>query len=297
MIKYFCMLLLLYYHVDSTFVEQIIHGTNKYVEFYTGNIALIISVPHGGSLQPISISNRTDDTAGNIRAGSNTIEIAKVIRNTLKRVLSKLNRVPFMVVNNLHRIKMDPNKKSELCCKSKNETSNKAYTDYHSFISKSFHQNFMKKNRLKRGLLIDIQGHLSSDNWIEINYLLTSNYLNNNKQLKEKEKSSICNLASNSTYTFENLVRGKVSLGNLLETRLMPIKVIPSLSNIRPNKKPYQNNSVFIIETYGSKSCNETNLNAMQLQLPAFMRSNSNYERYAHNIALAIFDYYKLHFN
>jgi hypothetical protein len=57
---------------------QIIIGANQYTEYHPGNLPLVISVPHGGSLSPASIPDRTCNNAV-ADMDANTIELGKQI--------------------------------------------------------------------------------------------------------------------------------------------------------------------------------------------------------------------------
>ncbi len=41
---------------------SVYYGRNKYVEYYPGNLPIILSVPHGGNMMPDEINDRTYGT-------------------------------------------------------------------------------------------------------------------------------------------------------------------------------------------------------------------------------------------
>ena len=47
----------------STIQAQVQFGANNYIEFHQGNLPIVISVPHGGSMQPATIPDRTCNSA------------------------------------------------------------------------------------------------------------------------------------------------------------------------------------------------------------------------------------------
>ena len=122
---------------------------------------------------------------------------------------------------------MDPNRNTIESCEKANELCTKAYSDYHNFINKDFVHDFLLNGKLKykQGIMVDIhcQGH--PEDWTEIGYLLSDNELNSNNL--KASKSSIQLLASLSSYSFENLVRGDVSIGGILQNKFN-LKAIPS---------------------------------------------------------------------
>ena len=46
--------------------QQIIFDDDSYTEFHTGNVNILLSVPHDGQLRPTSITNRSSDANNNL---------------------------------------------------------------------------------------------------------------------------------------------------------------------------------------------------------------------------------------
>ena len=129
-------------------------GYKGYTELELGNINILLSVPHDGALRPVDIPDRSDPL-GNVLRDSNTRNFAQVLRDELSSLLSSqygYNVKLFVVYNNLHRIKMDPNREPNCSCS--NEESSKAYTEYHSMIQTYFRTNFLMagQKKFKQGL-------------------------------------------------------------------------------------------------------------------------------------------------
>ena len=59
---------------------SVYYGRNQYVEYYPGNLPIILSVPHGGNMMPDEINDRIYGTKVN---DANTKELSKVIMNIL----------------------------------------------------------------------------------------------------------------------------------------------------------------------------------------------------------------------
>jgi hypothetical protein len=135
---------------------NILFGHKNYIELELGNVNILLSVPHDGPLRPVDMPDRTHDPYGNVLRDSNTRHFAQVVRDELVLLLSSHYGFAvrlFVIYNNLHRIKMDPNREPEYCCS--NEDSFKAYTDYHSMIQTYFRKNFLLFNEqrsYKQGL-------------------------------------------------------------------------------------------------------------------------------------------------
>lgn len=80
-----------------------INGYKNYTTLETGNINIIISVPHNGNLKPTNIPDRVD---ANVANDLNTRRLANVLRSELQRLFwveNGLTATPFLIANNLHR--------------------------------------------------------------------------------------------------------------------------------------------------------------------------------------------------
>lgn len=80
--NFLILILFLFISNTSAFSQQIIMGSNNYVEYHVGTLPFVISVSHGGALEPSSIPDRrckkpVYDT------DSFTIETALEIKKTL----------------------------------------------------------------------------------------------------------------------------------------------------------------------------------------------------------------------
>ncbi len=102
---------------------------------------------------------------------------------------------------------MDPNRDMTKSCANEVDDCRQAYNDFHFFIKKYFVTDLMgpSEKKFEQGLLIDIHGQSHAEGWIELGYLLTSKELDTQVFAN---KSSIRLMASLSTYSFEDLLRG-----------------------------------------------------------------------------------------
>ncbi|ARV14951.1 T9SS type A sorting domain-containing protein [Polaribacter sp. SA4-12] len=212
-------------------VSQYFDSSKKYIEYIPGNMPVIISAPHGGVLQAGSqdccLSSTTyphnDSDLSNRNCGSDERDDNTdiLIREIQKKCYEQYGLYPYIIINNLHRSKLDPNRDIvEATCGSSG--SDKYYNAFHNFIdaaSADITANFGK------GLYIDLHGQSHSVPRIEAGYNLpSSSYdedLNNSAtNATELSRVTIKNLISDNlqNLTFEDLVRGSESLGGLLQT-------------------------------------------------------------------------------
>lgn len=205
--------------------QQSIFGTNNYVEYQVGTLPFVISVPHGGSLEPFSIPTRTCNNAVNVNDAL-TIETALEIRN---RFFAITGCYPHIIISHLRRTKLDPNRNlADAACG--NSQAIVAWNEFHNFIATA--RNIANQQYNNQTLFVDLHGHGNPIQRIELGYLLRDDELELSDSILNTAKylgySSIRNLAlsnaSNSTHA--QLLRGSKAFGTLLTNNNFP--AVPS---------------------------------------------------------------------
>jgi len=199
-------------------------NSNQYIEYIPGNLPIIISAPHGGVLQsgetiggvfyPDDDSDLPDRTCGTNTRDDNT-EI--LVRRIQDEIYAQTGGYAHVIINNLHRSKMDPNRMpSEASCGNSHAAS--YWADFQNYIndaSQAVEANWGK------GLYIDLHGQSHTIPRIEIGYNITAAELNSSDLNSTSiiNKSTIMNLVSTNLngYTHDELVRGENSLGQLFQ--------------------------------------------------------------------------------
>tara|TARA_B100000214_G_scaffold147293_1_gene105265 strand:- start:226 stop:1218 length:993 start_codon:yes stop_codon:yes gene_type:complete len=237
-------------------------GRNNYISYYPGNLPLIITVSHGGSLTPQEIPDRT---YGVLVTDSNTIELAKALRNYF---IFNYGDSPYLIINNLKRTKLDANRDIVEAAQG-NIYSERAFNEFHHYI-RSARDDILKDN--PSVLLLDIHGHgVNPDGFNDlrtwIGYLITSNqldesddYIDANIPINETSLRAILN---KSDYSLSDLIRGKFSLGSLMEEN--NITSLPSLQNLSPNGSRYFSGG-YITRVYGTDINHD--ISSIQLEFP-----------------------------
>ncbi|CAF0810658.1 unnamed protein product [Brachionus calyciflorus] len=275
--------ILLFLTVLNVIRTQSYFGSKSYTEFEDGDFNVLISAPHDGPLLPEDIPERTEDSLGNLGTDRNTRAFAKQFALELTRLL---NQKPFMVFNNLHRKKMDPNRNPVECCSdlTENLDCHKAHEEYHQFIS-GYKQKM--SNSYKQLLIVDFHGQSHAENWTEIGYLLTKTELNQ-PILLDTRRSSIEALKVSSSKDLESLIRGEYSLGAFIERK--NYRVIPSPTFKYPGTGNYYNGGYI---TLNHKSLNT---NSIQIELAFGVRSTESVAKLnAVYFADAFIEFYRFH--
>ena len=224
---------------------QTYFGRNHYVEYLAGEMPIVISAPHGGSLVPAEIPNRTWGETG---TDTNTQDTARAVADALR---ARTGRPVHLVLCNLRRSKLDANREVAEAAQG-NPFAIQAWTEYHGFIDAARQAISI---RYGRGLYVDLHGHGHPKARLEIGYLLDAGDLGQSDteldQSSMATQSSIRTLAVEADVPFSELLRGPTSLGGLLEGRGVPS--VPSPSNPGPGADPYFNGG-YSTARHGSQS-------------------------------------------
>ncbi|MCG6162067.1 hypothetical protein, partial [Leptospira bandrabouensis] len=92
-----------------------VKAANDWSEIQVGELPIIITAPHGGSLLPAEMKTRTTGTLGN---DSNTADLAIKIRDELQKFLGKR---PHLILNHLDRSKIDMNRSTNQAVDDEND--------------------------------------------------------------------------------------------------------------------------------------------------------------------------------
>ncbi|WP_298425146.1 T9SS type A sorting domain-containing protein [uncultured Kordia sp.] len=205
-------------------VSQFDTSGNEYIEYIPGNMPIIISAPHGGVKQsgqniggtfyPDNDSALPDRNCGTNERDDNT-EI--LVREIQQSVFDQTGCYPYIIINNLHRSKLDPNREqNEATCGDADALF--YWNAFHNFIDAASTDVMSKWGK---GLYIDLHGQSHTVPRIEAGYNISASDLNNTStnHLNSVSNSTITNLVSNNLggLTQEELVRGPNSLGGIFK--------------------------------------------------------------------------------
>jgi hypothetical protein len=274
---------------------QSLFGSNNYIEYSIGNLPIVISVPHGGYLQPSNIPNRTCNNAVNV-SDANTIELAKSIDSSFYFLTGCR---PHIIYCNLHRAKLDCNR-NLLDGACNNQQAEISWNEFHSFIDTA--QTLAKNAFDGKAFYIDLHGHGNPIQRLELGYLLYDNELslpdstiNTNQFINY---SSIKNLVTNNTNSLSHsqLLRGSYSLGTLFGNAGYP--AVPSTQIPSPGTTSNYYSGGYNIANHTSYLNNNT-VNGLQIECN-FNNVRDNYlnrKSFADSLAMVVLYYLNFHQN
>lgn len=225
---------------DTYVVGTSYFGRKGYIEYIAGDAPVIFSVPHGGSLTPGSIADRTAGTCGGAVTTVTDVNTQDLARRMQQQFRARFGRSPHVIISRLSRRKLDPNRlPAEAACN--NAEALAALDDWHAYIEVA------KAAVLKasgKGWYMDIHGHGHATPRLELGYLVSAAALEQSDSsldadLNPERTSSIRTISRHSPLSFAALLRGEHSLGTLYAQQGIP--AIPSSGDPRPLGAPYFN--------------------------------------------------------
>jgi N-formylglutamate amidohydrolase len=258
----------------------------NYVKYLQGTLPIIISVPHGGTLEPENIPNRTYGKKGRDKY---TDLLAKDIALEFYK---QADKYPYIIILELARKKLDANREIQEAAQG-NKEATKIYNTFHFAIQTSIEE---VNKKFKQGLYIDLHGHSHPNNYIEFGYLLSNDILKlSNKEIETfKELSSIKNLSNSSKENFVQQIKGKNSLSGLMATK--GYKSIPSFDIPYALDDKYFKGA-FSTKQYGSYYGG--NINSIQVEFPrtGFRDTEQNRQKLAKDFVDSIIKFMKIHYH
>lgn len=228
------------WEVGKTYTDQ-----EKWTEFTVGNLPLIISVPHGGTIT--LADGATRDCKGAVTVtDSKTIELVKEIE---KVFLEKYNARPFIILSNLSRKHLDQNRAiDEATCG--NKALEKNWHQFHDYIDTAIS---IATQKFGKAIYIDLHGHGHTKQRLEVGYNLTANELRKTDAEKNHlaEKSSMVNLlATDKNLDLTQLLTGNDAFGTLIASA--GFDAVPSKQDFAPLEEDQYFNGGYNTKRYTS---------------------------------------------
>ena len=260
-------------------------GKNHFVEYIPGDLPIIISVPHGGSLKPEIVSDRT---FGVNAKDNGTQEVALEMVVEFKK---RTGKIPHVIFSHLNRKKLDVNRE-EFEAAQENPIALTAWNEYHGFIELA---KTTARNQYGKGFLIDLHGQNHPEKRIEIGYRLENDELMlSDSELNAKEygeKSSLKNLMKNSRFTHAELIHGPKSLGALFDK--YSVRSTPSPSEPAPESYKYFSGGYTIFRHAAEDT---TTIFGAQFELNSELRSPDHFKSTAVMLVNVILEYLNIQY-
>lgn len=202
---------------------QSYYGRNNYIEYIAGNAPVIFSAPHGGHLTPAEIPDRKSASCGGSATTTkdlNTRELALAMR---QRYFARFGKYPHVVINHLHRIKLDANRNLlEGACG--DAEAQVAWNEFQDYLTAA--RNAVTTAHGK-GWYMDMHGHGHEFQRLELGYLLSDAQLDRSNATLDAAKayedtSTIKTMSEHAAISFSALLRGPSSLGTLYANNGFP---------------------------------------------------------------------------
>lgn len=281
-------------------------------ELASVSAAVIISAPHGGSLKPVAYADR--DCEGNAgwicAADSYTLELSE--RVATRFGMQHNGRCPWMVINYLHRSKLDANREIvEAADGDANaEIIWQTFHDYIALAQEKVQAIHGDDGSGIKGVLFDFHGYKGTDYnpagspYTQYGYRLTENTLDVN-QLPDSPSGSMTHASQSlGAGGLERVVRGDKSMGHFVPAIDQQLVVgdmpagcgDPMPSPMLPNPKAICANcdyksGGYDIREHENNVVGNLKMNAIQIELPrCIRRADYWYNGVAANDAEAVWD-------
>ena len=267
------------------------YGTDSLIEYKCGNLPIILSSPHGGYETPATLPDRNCLGCATGR-DSYTQELTRQIESS---ILFKTGCYPHVIINRLHRIKLDANR-DIIEATDSNLVTETYWHEYMNFIDSA--RNLVNKKFLK-GLFLDIHGHAHVIQRLELGYALSGTDLRKNDSSLNASplntKSSILNLrySNLNSYSHSQMIRGPHSFGAMIQRRGVP--AVPSDSIPHPLVGESFFGGGYNTVKFGSRDGGT--IDGIQIESHSGVRFGfTNRVKYADSLAEAILEYMEKHY-
>ncbi len=279
-------------------------GRSNYIEYATGDLPFIMSAPHGGTLNPTEMPDRTNCPSCSGWDFSTTTDTATDdVAAKVNAEIGKLTgHLPHIIICHLDRNKIDCNREVVEGAQGDPEAVI-AWNEFQGFINSASNNvitNFSK------GFYIDQHGQGHPEQRLELGYLLDKYELTNTDAYMDSHSSTfkntssirtLANLVSNVT-SFSQLLRGQNSFGAFMVAEGYP--ATPSLTIPAPFTNPTSSSNFFNggynTDVHGSISGGP--LNAMQIEAnyTGVRDTSGNRTAYAAAVARTLEKFFATHY-
>ena len=140
-------------------------GRSNYIEYIAGDLPIIVSAPHGGTLTPSEIPDRdcTGISDCSTTTDSYLDDLAAKVRT---EVQNRVGHVPHVIICRLKRTKVDCNREIDVGAMS-NVWAMVAWNEFQDFIAAA---KTAVSNQYGKGFYVDLHGHGHTIQRLELGY-------------------------------------------------------------------------------------------------------------------------------
>lgn len=261
---------------------------SDHVEFQIGALPIILTASHGGRETPKEIPDRKE---GKVKIDQNTQELSREIDAELRR---RTGLAPHMIINLLHRSKLDPNRDLAEAAQG-DPRAEKTWRRFHGSVDAA-----KAKATAEHGFafLIDVHGHGHAIKRLELGYALNRAEIN----LPDAEldagdagrRSTLGHMHKRCGKGISELIRGPESLGARFEQAGYP--VVPSPGDPRPMEHPYYAGS-YIVRHHASVKFPGVDGFQLECHFEGVRDTAENRARLARTLVDALTIFLKEHYN
>lgn len=263
-----------------------------WVEYTIGDTPLIISAPHGGSLAPSSLPDRT--CAACVTVTDDNTEL--LARRVAALFMARTGKRVHLVINLLKRAKFDPNREV-VEATGGNGVLVASWTFYHQAIESARARITTSPGR---GLLLDLHGHGHAIARLELGYLLSASDLRlSDQQLATANLMATTSIARLAIVAVDHptpaaLLRGTTSLGAILVRNGYPS--VPSPTDLAPGVNDEYFSGGYITERHGSLAGGTVDGIQIEANRTGVRDTPENVEKYASAIVSTTLEYLSAHY-
>lgn len=273
-----------------------------YVEYRSGNLPLIISVPHDGGKSDVAFTLRTKENCPDPSFATVRDSYTELLANLIDSVVHAVTgKYAFLVRCDIRRTYVDMNRERGFGVPG-GSRQGVVYDLYHSRIRVA---RGLVTALHGRGLVIDIHGHGHVVKQVELGYLVSKVDLDRSDgELLAgvgagsggySKGSSIFSLSKSNRggANFVELLRGSSSLGYLLAKWGVPC--VPNSDKLSPGVEPYFSGG-YITKAHGSAFSVGGSVDAIQMEFDSVARSAERRREYAQKVANAVLEFISLNY-
>ncbi len=206
-------------------------GTERYVEYIPGDLPVVFTSPHGGTMRPEGLPDRKE---GVVVSDTNSQQLARALVDAL---WAQTGRRAALIASHLHRRKLDPNREIKEAAQG-NVIAERSWQEYHGFITEALAAAVARHGF---AFVVDIHGHAHPIARVEIGYNLNAAQLNQEDAAFDRSDfaaiSSLRDLHRRLAGSSADLIRGPRSVGALFAQQ--GVRAVPSPSEAGPGDNPF----------------------------------------------------------